>query len=412
MLNFPLLPGDKYDGRCAEIYITEKQFLVYHCSVCEEIYATFNELLSHITKDHYENTKEYSEVETRSVETIIRKQDENNEKNQLQAEESRQFEENLAITNKVTKTLVEVDQELNVTNKTKDSPETEDVAGPLDSIKSSPQRKKPRFVTGMLKNYVIGRSKLNPLTRYQVNPNEERKYVCGICGFAFKEKYNLRSHLLRHSNQKNFSCSTCPKKFFTKVELRLHEYRHKGERPYLCNHCGMGFVSSGSLIQHIKKHHSLHRPFKCEHCDKTFSNFYQLRDHQPVHSEERIFHCPECTLTFKCKKTLNNHMKLHENRRKYRCENCDLGFSTETVLNTHQRKKHNFKDESTYELVIDKQHVVEDSNNEEDCDSDDYVKDDSVTQWTIEEGELALEQNFDEYELVQTLTDLECIKNV
>lgn len=132
MLNFPLLPGDKYDGRCAEIYITEKQFLVYHCSVCEEIYATFNELLSHITKDHYENTKEYSEVETRSVETINRQLDENNEENQLLAEESReQFEENLAITKKVTKTLVEVDQELNVYNKTKDicitkdTPETE-----------------------------------------------------------------------------------------------------------------------------------------------------------------------------------------------------------------------------------------------------------------------------------------------
>lgn len=67
MLNFKLNSGDKYEGRCAEIYITEKCFLVYHCSVCEEIYSSFDELLSHITKDHYAYAKEYRENGCASV---------------------------------------------------------------------------------------------------------------------------------------------------------------------------------------------------------------------------------------------------------------------------------------------------------------------------------------------------------
>lgn len=106
MLDFKLLPGDKYDGRCAEIYITEKQFLIYHCSMCEEIYTTFNELLSHIIKKHYENIKEYStEAENKSVEIISLNKD-NREETQLAAkkfvkteESNKQFDSNFEIAN-------------------------------------------------------------------------------------------------------------------------------------------------------------------------------------------------------------------------------------------------------------------------------------------------------------------------
>lgn len=75
MTSFNISPGDKYDGRCAEIYITEKRFLIFHCSACEEIFATFAELFSHITKDHYENTKELSgEADRKSLDSTHKKE--------------------------------------------------------------------------------------------------------------------------------------------------------------------------------------------------------------------------------------------------------------------------------------------------------------------------------------------------
>lgn len=250
------------------------------------------------------------------------------------------------------------------------------------SNKHSPQRKKPRLLAGMLKNYAIARNKTNSLTRFHVNSQEERKYVCGICGFAFKEKYNLRGHLLRHSNQKNFSCSQCPKRFFTKVELRLHEYRHKGgERSYLCNHCGMGFVSSSSLMQHLKKQHSLNHTLKCQQCTKTFNNFDLLKIHQLVHFEQDSVKCGDGLED--TKKILKDCSDVEE----FGCENCDLVFNSDKALKEHFNAKTICKEK-------DKQVLLDDISAED----------------VIEEGVLALEENFDEYELVQTLTDLECKK--
>ncbi|KAM7347792.1 uncharacterized protein ACRADG_007274 [Cochliomyia hominivorax] len=391
MLNFQLLPGDKYDGRCAEIYITEKQFLIYHCSICDEIFATFNELFSHINKQHYENTKEYinnNYIEMNEDKVVMKENvdktfngeqhEDSKQENQLKALEYKsnlQFEANRVIRcNEIQQTrycLTETEEPDLLENNEK-CKERENLQAIIDNSKTSPQRKKSRLVMGVLKNYNCSRTKLNTITRFPTINHDERKFVCGICGFAFKEKYNLRSHLLRHSNQKHYSCTQCPKRFFTKMEMRFHEYRHKGERSYLCQHCGMGFVSSSSLAQHNKKQHSLnYNPLKCEECNKIFTDMKQFKCHQEEDND------------FKCQKLLNNIKEIG-------FENCDIDVTKEKSINIQQK--------DNKELGILSENI--------------FSNDDSTAEWLIEEGLCALEQNFDEYELVQTLTDLECNKNV
>ncbi|TMW53048.1 hypothetical protein DOY81_001911, partial [Sarcophaga bullata] len=345
MLNFPLTPGDKYEGRCAEIYITEKQFLVYHCSVCDEIYATFNDLLSHINKDHYENTKEYQEGEaTSSVATTTSNLQHPNE-NQFIIKELKITNNDLAYCNGLKKEETNKNPALKV----------HDNATVVLDNKNTPQRKKPRMVSSILKYAAMNRTKLNVLIRDQLKNQEESKYVCGQCGFAFKEKHNLRSHLLRHSNQKNFSCSLCLKKFFTKSELRLHEYRHKAERPYVCKHCGMGFLSANSLGQHLRNLHSQQLLKECEQENQLTT--------QNQHHED-------------------NDLKLNgqTNTTFYSCGYCNLKFDKNHDLKTHCRKQHDCN--KAFAKDVNKIH-------------------------SSEESKLSLIESVDEYELVQTLTDLE-----
>ena len=351
MLNFPLTPGDKYEGRCAEIYITEKQFLVYHCSVCDEIYATFNDLLSHINKDHYENIKEYQEGEaTSSVATNTNNLQHHPNENQFIIKELKITNNDLAYCNGLKKEKTNKNPALKV----------HDNATAVVDNKNTPQRKKPRMVSSILKYYAaMNRTKLNVLIRDQLkNDQTESKYVCGQCGFAFKEKHNLRSHLLRHSNQKNFSCSLCLKKFFTKSELRLHEYRHKAERPYLCKHCGMGFLSANSLSQHLRNLHS-----------RQLSKEYELENQLVTQKQHQD----------------DNDLKLNgqANTKFYRCGYCNLNFDKKYELKTLCRKQH-------------------------DCNK--TLTKDVNKIYSQEESKLSLIETVDEYELVQTLTDLECNK--
>lgn len=356
MLNFPLIPGDKYEGRCAEIYITEKQFLVYHCSVCDEIYATFNDLLSHINKDHYENTKEYQEEEaTSSVATTTNKSQHSNE-NQLIIKELKVTNNDMAYCNGLKKEKINKNSVIKVHDK-------ETVI--LDN-KNPHQRKKSRMVSSILKYYAaMNRSKLNVLIRGQLkNDQEESKYLCGQCGFAFKEKTNLRSHLLRHSNHKNFCCSICLKKFFTKSELRLHEYRHKAERPYLCSHCGMGFLSNNSLSLHLK---NLHSP-QTRHERKQENDLISQTKNQPEDCEN------DKDLE------LNNQANING----YKCSYCNTKFDKRFELISHLR-------------------------NQNDCNKSLSKEVNQIC--TTDESKLSLVESADEYELVQTLTDLECNRN-
>ncbi|XP_013861753.1 zinc finger protein draculin, partial [Austrofundulus limnaeus] len=81
-------------------------------------------------------------------------------------------------------------------------------------------------------------SKLEISNQQQLNNSEERPYACDQCVKAFKQKGNLKSHLLTHTGEKPYTCDQCGNGFKHKAHLNYHLLTHTGEKPYTCDQCG------------------------------------------------------------------------------------------------------------------------------------------------------------------------------
>jgi len=76
-------------------------------------------------------------------------------------------------------------------------------------------------------------------------------HICDQCGHSFRQRGQLRMHLLRHNSAKNFDCPECPKKFYDAYTRNIHlRARHKGENPFSCNHCNTSFSNASSRHRH------------------------------------------------------------------------------------------------------------------------------------------------------------------
>ena len=81
-----------------------------------------------------------------------------------------------------------------------------------------------------------------------------KRFGCPICPMTFFTKYNLRHHLVTHSDQKNYSCETCGKDFKRSSSLRIHQRIHQEEKMYTCSNCNKSFHQQGALKRHERIH--------------------------------------------------------------------------------------------------------------------------------------------------------------
>uniref|UniRef100_A0A3B4ZF85 C2H2-type domain-containing protein n=1 Tax=Stegastes partitus TaxID=144197 RepID=A0A3B4ZF85_9TELE len=80
--------------------------------------------------------------------------------------------------------------------------------------------------------------------------NDQKSFVCPVCGKIFGRKGNLETHLRTHTGERPFSCHLCNKTFTTKLIMKMHMSVHTGEKRFTCHVCGKKFNWHSQIKYH------------------------------------------------------------------------------------------------------------------------------------------------------------------
>jgi uncharacterized Zn-finger protein len=137
-----------------------------------------------------------------------------------------------------------------------------------------------------------------------------RKYPCNKCDKAFNTLFEIKSHLVKHSNERPFNCTICRTKFKRKDALVKHmQSIHTYSEILLeCEICGKLVRHQSTLRNHMRSHSNI-RDFKCQMCNKSFKRRDHLKEHLLTHNTYSAFKCVLCNKRYKLEKYLRRHMK-------------------------------------------------------------------------------------------------------
>ncbi|XP_033746013.1 uncharacterized protein LOC117331418 [Pecten maximus] len=174
-------------------------------------------------------------------------------------------------------------------------------------------------------------------------------HLCDICGESVMEKRLLAYHKLAHeyeSQSHDFICNTCGAIYKTVHNFRTHIAIHKDEnKPYMCEICGKAYTGFKVLQRHLQEknfHKNVtsqeHSMFTCYKCGKSYRESNTLEKHVlEDHKKTSLFRCTKCGKGFSQQISLDRHLKIHTI---VKCEECNKTYYTEYALKKHVANAH------------------------------------------------------------------------
>ncbi|XP_022257417.1 zinc finger protein 708-like isoform X2 [Limulus polyphemus] len=172
---------------------------------------------------------------------------------------------------------------------------------------------------------------------------EEERLKCDECGKDYKNKKQLKRHLLIHKRTKLLSCGEeerlkcdeCGKDFINKKSLWNHQLIHRKSKLFSCNVCGRAF----KLLPYLKNHSVIHRkkkPYCCDVCGRRFAQKFALISHRKIHTGEKPYECNICHKKFRQNTNLKCHIMIHTGEKPYSCNVCDKAYRSHSHLKSHK----------------------------------------------------------------------------
>jgi len=141
-------------------------------------------------------------------------------------------------------------------------------------------------------------------TKYQSERFKVAK-TCELCGKSFSSVKIWNNHCAKA--HKNYKCDECNKVFPTKYAYLDHlSAVHLNEAKYVCSVCGRAYRWRSKRML-CEKTHKGEYYFACPVCGKQFQHKHKLEHHYVVHTGEKPFSCPICP--FKCNR--RDNLNLH-----------------------------------------------------------------------------------------------------
>jgi len=83
--------------------------------------------------------------------------------------------------------------------------------------------------------------------------NEGTWFTCDICEKKFVNNFELKLHSYQHADVKPYVCCECPKSFCTAARLKSHQLVHSVYKQFCCGKCGKLFKDKYCVKRHFDR---------------------------------------------------------------------------------------------------------------------------------------------------------------